>query len=534
METLESKTREGDERSVRVPDACQRRVDVRQCAPSFDALLFSYTNDVACGAKRAFSAKGLDDRQLRAFARRVPVFYPWTPGYDTVRLNSNRRLNVFPLAIVMAQSEADVVQALGWAVDHKLRLATRSGGHSNEAFSLCGGVVIDQSCRTASVVVVPDAPGAPATVRVESGVTNGLAALELARHGLAVPAGTCESVCLSGLSLGGGIGFLQRALGLTCDSLLEARVVLAPERAGQPPRTVVASGEGEHSDLYWALRGAGGGNFGIVTSLLFRAYRIPRVVLYTLRLSPAAAADVAKWQDWARSLSNAVTAEANLLALGGRGQTEFVVTGESLLSVEETRAVLAPMLALGPGAVEIECVPYVDAVRHYNGPRVRPVYRRDHSLFVGDRGLAPGGLRAMVELLAIAPAGSKFEVETMGGQINALANDATAFPHRHGTGFWILVSTAWSDPDETPRRLEWALLAFRRLWPWGNGGAYVNMADVSLGRDYLRAYYGRNVARLGRVKRKYDPHNVFEFPQGIPPAETTDPLADWCGTGVCG
>ena len=398
-------------------------------------------------------------------------------------------------------------------------LSTRSGGHSNEAFSLCSGVVTDQSCRTAMSVD----PGSQ-TLRADPGVTNGLAALGLAEHGLALPAGTCESVCLSGLALGGGIGFLQRGLGLTQDSLTAVRIAVvdsaAEPDAGPRVRVISARRSGPHSDLFWALLGAGGGNFGIVTSLTFRVYRVPRVVVYDLRFSPGTERDVRLWQRWARGLPDRMTAELNVLSLASAAaaatRTELVFTGESMGTLEDARRLLAPMLKLGPASVTVRCVPYVDAVRHYNGPKVRPTYRRDHSLFLPDRGLGRAGVATLLRLIREAPVGSKFEVETMGGRINALANDATAFPHRHGTGFWVLVNTSWSNAEEGTARLQWALGAFRALWPHGNGGAYVNMADLALGADYLRAYYGANIPRLVRTKRRYDPRNVFQFQQGIP------------------
>ena len=524
----------------RLPRASSPCLRPRRGACAMDALIFSWRDQVACAALAKFRAHGVQRAELRLFAADVHAVYPWDEAYNTLRLDANGLRNIFPLVVVMARSDRDVVQALRWAVEYGFRVAVRSGGHSAEAFSVGDQVVIDQSRRKGIAV-----DEAKKLVRIESGVTNGDVALALGRHGLALPAGTCATVGVAGLALGGGIGFLQRQFGLTLDNLMEADVVLADGRHVTARDKVGPRGD-DHRGLFWALRGAGGGNFGIVTSLVFRVFPVKTVTLYEVAWDCQSrfVQVYGAWQKWSPTLPDSMTSELNAVLTGpGRGQGKVVVTGEFLGTEEEAKRLLVPLLKvlqvpqdrggsglsskLGAAADPIDTpdpidklrvwtVPYVDAVRHFNGNKLRPVYRKDHSLFLPTGGLTGRGIQSMFRVLRQGRPGDRFEVETAGGRINQVANDATAFPHRHGSGFWMLVSSGWSDPAQTERRLRWGSRAFASMWRYGNQGAYVNMVDLQLGADYLRAYYGENTQRLLRVKRAYDPRNIFRFQQGVP------------------
>src|SRR5437870_5481790 len=216
------------------------------------------------------------------------VVVPGDAAYAQARVLFDTRFDgIHPHAVVFCESLTDVERTVRWARRHQLRIAPRSGGHSYGGYSLSPGVVVDVS-RLSRVALAPNrraVVGAGARlIEVYAGLWE---------HGLTVPAGTCPTVGIAGLTLGGGIGFGARKFGLTCDNLVEATVVTASGRA-------LVCNAHEHADLYWALRGGGGGNFGIVTRLVFRTHPVANVATCTLEWPWADARRVVQaWQKWA-------------------------------------------------------------------------------------------------------------------------------------------------------------------------------------------------------------------------------------------
>jgi hypothetical protein len=352
---------------------------------------------------------------------------------------------------------------------------------------------------------------------------------QLSRRGLTVPAGTCPTVGIAGLALGGGIGFAARKFGLTCDNLVEATVVLADGSA-------VVCNAGQHADLYWALRGGGGGNFGIVTRLVFRTHPVDRVATYALEWPWSDARRVvAAWQRLAPHAPDGLFSVLNLNAAGGGSTPHITSAGQFFGTPERLRALVQPLADAGtPTRFTVTSRTYMDAARMWAGCsgtiaecHLQPQGQLGRSTFKGksdyvNRGkpLSARGIDVLVrqiESRLTAGRGSGIVLlDSYGGAINRVKKSATAFVHRDA--LFSMQYLAYWDVTDPPAvasaNLRW-LRGFRgAMHPFVSGFAYQNYIDPEL-QDWRHAYYGSNLTRLVAVKRRYDPTNVFRFPQGI-------------------
>lgn len=263
----------------------ERLAEASKCNGQRDVLDTNFRDDIFVLARQRFESLHISLDKLNKWQKKYPLLYPWNTQYEIYRINVNRKFVVYPLIISMCESEHDVIKAFKICRKYKLRVAARGGGHCMEAFSLTDGIIIDQSRR--KYLKLKDDE-----LSAEPGVLLGPMIKVLDEKGYIIPCGSCPNVCLTGLSLGGGVGFLSRIFGATSDHMIEARVLLANGK-------IVTTNEKEHSDLLWALKGAGCGNFGIVLDFKFSAQPIPkRVVFYELlfpfdELIPV----MSRWQD---------------------------------------------------------------------------------------------------------------------------------------------------------------------------------------------------------------------------------------------
>ncbi|SDS94962.1 FAD-binding oxidoreductase [Jiangella sp. DSM 45060] len=411
-----------------------------------------------------------------------------------------------PLAVVGCRSAADVAGAIDLARRHGVPAVPRSGGHCFAGRSWTSGVVIDvRPMRTVTA--------AGDRVTVGAGVRLGELYAELARHGMTLPAGCGPTVGIAGLTLGGGFGILGRRYGLTADRLTAARVVLADGR-------VVDCDEERHADLFWALRGAGGGQFGVVTELTFRAVPEPEVTAFHLAWPVAeAAAVLAAWQEWSPDGPDELA--ASLLLVGGPdpGRPPVANVFGTLLGGEpETAALLARFIArvgTPPATQAVATRPYAATKQHLAelgarmaGPATehRPLSRSEYVA----RSLPEEAVAALVDGLArdrVAGETRELDVSPWGGAYTRVPVDATAFAHREAR---FLVKHAVTGPDPAG----WLDRSWAAAHPWGTGGVYPNFPDPRLD-DPLGAYHGPNLARLRQVKAAYDPGGFFDFPQSI-------------------
>jgi FAD/FMN-containing dehydrogenase len=449
--------------------------------------------------------------RLRELAREVSgdVVVPAARGaYDRARVLYNTRFDAIkPQAVVFAESLEDVERTVRWARRYGVRLAARSGRHSYGGYSTTSGVVLDVS-RLGRIRVDP----AARTATVGAGARLIDVYATLWQHGLTLPAGSCPTVGIAGLAQGGGVGFLSRKLGLTCDNLLALTLVSAAAK----PLVCDAS---HHPDLYWACRGGGGGNFGVATSFRFRVHPVGRVATYRVDWAPSdARAALAAWQDWAPH------APDDLFSVFSLSPTRASSSGQLVGSGARLRSLLAPLAAAGtPTRVAVTERSYMDATLMWAGcahgledcrglERATFKAKSDYAF----EPLSPEGIDTLVRAVAGAPPGGSVLLDSYGGAIRRVPRAATAFAHRQAL-FSFQWLAYWGAASSGASSLAWIRRAHAAMRPYVSGFAYVNYIDPEL-KTWQHAYYGASYPRLQRVKKAYDPGSFFRFPQAIRPS----------------
>src|SRR5579875_2989369 len=462
------------------------------------------------------------------------LIQPGNPQYAVAHQLFNTRFdNIAPAGVAYCASPADVQACLAFVRRFNLPVTVRSGGHSYAGYSTTSGLMLDVT-RMNSVSL--DTGTGAATIGGGAHLIDVYAAL--AQDGVVIPAGSCPTVGIAGLTLGGGVGVLGRKFGLTCDNLLSAQVVLADG-------TILTCNQNAHSDLFWALQGGGGGNFGVVTSFTFQAHPLQSLSLFTLDWQwKDAAAVLGAWQRWAPPAPDELWSNFLLLTTADKSTDPIVrVNGTYVGSVNQLNVLLGQLLNAA-GAVPASRYVWSDTVlsamlyeagcynRSVNAchlPSQNPQGQLQRAMDVAKsdyvtKVLPAQGISALVNAIAQrqtspVPGGGGIGIDAYGGAINRVAANATAFVHRSAL-FSIQYTTAW------PAGASQAVIAQNRAWltntwqamrPYASGEAYQNYIDPDLA-NWLQAYYGANLARLQHIKATYDPGNLFHFAQSIPPA----------------
>ncbi|MEU3642221.1 FAD-binding oxidoreductase [Lentzea sp. NPDC034063] len=396
-----------------------------------------------------------------------------------------------PAAVAKVSSAADV-QACVEAARGRVALAARSGGHSYAGYSSpSGGLQVDVR-GLAGIEVLPGDQ-----VRVGSGAALGDVAKTLAASGRCLPTGTCPSVGVAGLTLGGGIGVLSRKYGLTCDHLVSAQVVTADGRL------LTASAQQE-PDLFWALRGGGGGNFGIVTEFVFATVPAPEVTVFSLSYPTGAADALGAWQTWIADAPNELW--SNVVVRGG-AQPSCKIGGCFIGSVGELAALVNQLPA--PASRFIQPQTYAEATQYFAGGPIARESAVASSRVVREPISDPA---KAVTLLAGQSDETYLIFDGLRGAVADVAPDATAFPHRTAlANVQIYLKTPPEGADEARTRLAKIRDGLGALV--GDTG-YVNYIDPQM-PQWAQAYYGGNLARLQNVAAKYDPDHVFAFAQAV-------------------
>ena len=444
--------------------------------------------------------------------------------YEAVRKPAMARFaGIRPVAVVRCQSPADVSATIRFARRLDMRMAVRSGGHSVAGRSSTDGLVIDVA-PMCSVSIGGD------VATVGAGVRLGGLYDALAERGRTIPAGCGPSVGIAGLTLGGGIGILGRKYGLTCDHLLRAQLVLADGR-------IVDCDQHHDDELFWALRGAGGGHFGVVTSLVFRTLPAPTATVFQLAWPVAHAATMIQtWQAWAPNAPDELDATLRLTAVGdGERLARAELIGAVLGSETDADELLEDLVArvgAHPTAAARRHLPYraakqyletlgsADAQRERAASDQPPQGHLSTKSEFFRQPLPNETIAALVEHLAGGPSGAfAREVSFLpwGGAYNRVPADATAFAHRDALFLVQHLVTISPDAPTTTRNAarRWLTQSWNLVHPWGSGGVYPNFPDPDLA-DWAHAYHGSNYDRLMRAKARYDPDNFFRFHQSLP------------------
>ena len=454
---------------------------------------------------------------------------PANPEYAVDRLLYNSKFaDPRPSAIAYCESTDDVARCVAFVARHALQVAARSGGHSYGGYSSCNGLVIDVS-RLNSVRLSTRTD----TASIGAGAQMIDVYNTLGNRGRLLPGASCPTVGIGGLTLGGGVGVFARKYGLTCDNMLGAKVVTA---AGE----IVKVSENNHRDLYWALRGGGGGNFAVVTSFEFAVHHMPTVTMFTLQYPWHAAAHVLEgWQQWSAMMPDELWSSCQLYSQGTYGflaQVSGVFCGsESSLASHLTQ--LRSATATSPTYSRIVTSDYINAMKdeagcsglsiaschlptsNPSGVLSREAYSAKSSYLDGpsDSSHAARLVEAVEHLQVVAPTlGGGLAFDAYGGVINRVAKSATAFVHRDKLAC-IQATCSWSpyaSASQIAAGAGWLTWLGSDVFS-ASTGAYQNYIDPTLA-EWQAAYYGENFDRLVKVKREVDPGNLFHFAQSIP------------------
>jgi FAD/FMN-containing dehydrogenase len=474
-----------------------------------------------CGSEASVQQLTTGVRKARARIAKAPrtlqqairghVFQRGQPGFPSVAHVYDPRFDhVLPTAVARPVDSIDVRDAIRFLVTHGTPVRARSGGHSYAGYStLSNGVVLDLR-RLNAVTVNKHAR----TATIGAGVQLIDVYAGLAKAGATLPAGSCPSVGVSGVTLGGGFGLAGRYFGLTADNLIAVKIVTADGAL----RTINKTTD---SDLLWALKGGGGGNFGVVTEFTFNVHPLPSSAAYFNVAWPWSSADeaIAAWQSWAPHTTDRIT---SILHLNSGPGPSMNANGQYLGSSSALPGLLAPLLAV-PGAqltahVDLSYLPLqlllagcsnmtvaachtIGAAPHGTLPRNTFNAKSDYVA----KPLPSAGRAAMLAAVE-APGSGALLCDCYGGAVNRVAPTATAFVHRqelfciqyYGSG----ATASWIDQ------------AWTKMRPYVSGQAYQNYIDPTL-KGWQHAYYGQNLKRLEQTRKRVDAHHYFNFPQAI-------------------
>lgn len=460
------------------------------------------------------------------------LVFPESPEYDAARQEYNTSFDRFPHVIVFAQDNQDIVNAIQWARLHKRPLRLRSGRHNYEGLSVVDhGVIIDVSEMKKIEINT-----CHQTVTVETGITDIELAEALSQHHLIVPNGLCFTTGIAGFTLGGGQSAFCRQLGLAIDQLLEVEMVDAHGR-------ILHANARENSDLFWALRGGGGGNFGVCTKFTFKTHRIDQVVYANIGWAlEDLSAVLTVWQSYSTPhadnrltpLLSLVNSPEQVHTFFGYAQkkqefqqkfpsaeepTSAAITFQCVFlgSVKQLRKILRPLVKAGtPQNIFIKKMAWIEAdFRIGLTQPVLPEPFKSTGPFV-PKALPNKAIAIIKEFMESPPQDNVVAIVLHGlnGAVASVKPTETAYYYRNG---WFNINpwATWSSPGGADAGIDWVNRLTHKLRRY-TSGAYVNSPDLSLER-WQKAYYGENYPRLQHVKRTYDPHNFFHFPQSIKP-----------------
>jgi FAD/FMN-containing dehydrogenase len=422
--------------------------------------------------------------------------------------NTKNILEIKPNYIVFCSRIEDVVNAVKWSKIHNIQVSIRGGGHGYEGYSLCNGLVIDLSSLN-QISLSKDLT----KVKLGAGCRLNDVYSMLGKHQRTIIGGSCGTVGISGFTLGGGFGFLSRKYGLAIDNLKEIELV---DACGN----ILIANEINNSDLFWACKGAGGGNFGVVTSLTFETIPIDQVVVYQISWPWEEISDVIHiWQKWAPDAPNELT---SVLIIPLKGKGNIISKGVYLGEEEKLRLLLNEELLYGghPQKIMIETMNWEEALN-----KLHPIdsgnnkYAFKAKSDYARESLKQEAIVAIIDCLSkehLKITDAVLILDSYGGAINQIWEHETAFIHRKER-FSLQYLAYWNNNDEEAEYInrEWINGFYQKMRPYVSGYSYQNYIDKDL-ENWEEAYYGENKQKLREIKIRYDQENFFRFDQSIP------------------
>lgn len=469
-----------------------------------------------------------DEQQLNSFSKQVVgrIVLPQDPSYNTDRQPFICGYHHYPQIIVYCVGHSDVLACIRFAKKVGLNVAVRAGGHNAAGYSVNDEMVIDVS-GIYYVNVDPDSK----TAAIGGGANFGQVYAELDLHGLHVPGGGCETVSVGGYMQGGGYSFTSQMFGMNCDKVIGVQVALADGR-------VVQANEQENADLFWAVRGGTGNNFGVVLEIRYSLRKLGTLwgfgfkwPLTSDEAAETACSAAAVWQEYftGANVPKKLSTQSQLVYTKEEPDSEkaepfFILRGIYDGTEEDCRKALEHLYKKAPNAEGRRDIwrpgSYTELNAYmFNYPTVIPLdvpfsSRSIAMSHITDRYLSPAEWRSIVDFYCAGRNSDNFiGLEAYGGAINEVAPDATAFWHRGGSLDIFLYSFWLREADRA--EAEDYMREFNSLVePLSNGHSYQNYPN-RWHEDFGNRYFGGNLRRLIEVKKKYDPEDLFSFEQGL-------------------
>ena len=435
------------------------------------------------------------------------IVLPVDKEYNELRQGYNRAVQKYPFIIVYCSDECDVSNAVVWALKHCIPIRIRSGGHNYEGYSNGNCTLVIDLSRMNNI----ELDECKGLVYLQGGVTNKEVYEYVSSIGYPFPGGTCPSVGVSGYSTGGGWGLSCRYLGLGCDSLVEIELV-------NYEGDLIKANRCCNSDLFWACRGAGGSNFGVIVNMTFKLpYPVDKVTVIEIDYINVSSEEqeifLNVWQNWLKAADNRITLISRIYNSENDGLS-MLVRGIFYGDIEESKEILKCFLELENAEYNFEYVTFLKAVEIIGSSYPDWEKFKSASRFVIND-LSDYEISDIVDIIKARAEGSVYagiSMYALGGKVSEVPVDDTAFYYRNAS-YIIWLETVWEDDYYSEENSKWIKNKFPYLKSV-TAGSYINFPYREL-NNYLEEYYGSHKDRLRAIKEKYDPLNVFTFPQAI-------------------
>lgn len=435
------------------------------------------------------------------------IVTPNDSEYEHDRQIWNRAIQKYPIAILYCTSKEDVISALRFCIKRNIKFRIRSGGHNYEGYSIGNNLIVIDVSRIKGISINE----INYTVKIGAGIKNSELYEYLGSKGYPFPGGTCPTVGVSGYTLGGGWGLSSRLFGLGLDSLLEVELI---DYRGK----VIISNKDCNKDLFWALRGAGSGNFGIVTSLKFRLPpKFNKVTLFKIYYPNTTTLEQAQimnvFQNVYQTLDRRVNMRASFYNSIDEGLAVYFF-GLFYGNEEELKSILEPFLVLPKANAEFEYTTFIKAIRkieaeYPNNEKFKSTGRFVKTMYSKDE------LLELSSLIRKKPAGSVYAAITfygLGGAVKDKGRHETAFYYRDAN-YIMGIQSVWEESIYAEENKKWVASRLNFI-EMITDGFYVNFPYSPL-TNYEQEYYGENACMLRLIKQKYDPFNLFNYPQSV-------------------